>query len=86
MSRKNKWRRRGRLEFRRETARLSDGTLENYDVLYVRIRRKACVIFGGWTGDPSFGSLYLLAGTYQLGNAGKLVPVARDYLNYKAAN
>lgn len=84
MSRKNKWRRRGRLEFKRETARLSDGTLENYDRLYVRIKGKACVIFGE-NKPPLIGQpLYLLAGTYRLGNAGKLVPIARDYLNYKS--
>lgn len=35
MSLKNKWRRRGRLEFRRETSRLSDGTPWG-DVLWVR--------------------------------------------------
>ena len=85
MSLKNKWRRRGRLEFRRETARLSDGTLEGYDRLFVRIKGKACVIFGEWTGNPAFGPLYLLAGTYRLGTVSKLVPIAREYLDYTDA-
>lgn len=36
MSRKNVWRRRGRLEFKRATGRYSDGTLGDWDVLWVR--------------------------------------------------
>lgn len=44
MSRKNRWRTRGNLQFRRETRRYSDGSLmTGCDVLYIRIRRKACV-------------------------------------------
>jgi len=44
MSRKNKWRTRGKLQFRRETRRYSDGSLMvGCDVLYIRIRGKACV-------------------------------------------
>lgn len=44
MSLKNKWRRRGRLEFRRETGRYHDGSIwPGKDVLFIRIRRKACV-------------------------------------------
>src|SRR5262245_47173655 len=85
VSRRNKWRRRGRLEFRRETARLSDGTLEKHDILIVRIKRKACVIFGEWDGNPSFGPLYLLASTYRLGNAWKLLPIARDHLHFETS-
>jgi hypothetical protein len=85
MSLKNKWRKRGRLEFKRETARFSDGTPEGHDRLFVRIKGKACVIFGGWNGPQiDDATLYLLAGTYRLGNVGKLVPIARDYLNYKS--
>ena len=42
MSLKNKWRKRGRIEFRRETRRLSDGTPDG-DVLFIRVRKKACV-------------------------------------------
>ena len=43
-SKKNKWRKRGRLEFRRETKRYSDGTPWGKDVLYVRIRKVDCAI------------------------------------------
>jgi hypothetical protein len=89
MSRKNKWRRRGRLEFRRETSRYSDGTPEGGDRLFVRIKGKACVVFGDWDGPRIYGdentSMYLLTGVYDLGNARKLIPIARDYLNYKSA-
>ena len=42
MSRKNQWRKAGRLQFRRETSRLSDGTPDG-DVLFIRIHRRACV-------------------------------------------
>ena len=80
MSLKNKWRRVGRLEFRRETARLSDGTPEGYDKLYVRIKGKACVIFGMWNGPRiDDATMYLLAGTYRLGRAGKLTRLAKEY-------
>lgn len=44
MSRKNKWRRRGVLEFKRESGRYSDGTLwPGKDVLFIRIKGRACV-------------------------------------------
>ena len=44
MSRKNVWRRRGRLEFKRVTGRYSDGTLGDWDVLWIRTAkgRKGC--------------------------------------------
>lgn len=42
-SRKNKWRRRGRFEFRRESKRYSSGDFWGIDVLYIRIRRVGCV-------------------------------------------
>lgn len=42
MSLKNKWRKRGSIQFRRETRRLSDGTPDG-DVLFVRVKGKACV-------------------------------------------
>jgi len=42
MSLKNRWRKLGRIEFRRETRRLSDGTPDG-DVLYIRVRGRACV-------------------------------------------
>ncbi len=41
---KNKWRKRGRLEFRRETKRYSDGTPWGHDVLYIRVRKHDCAI------------------------------------------
>ena len=44
MSLKNKWRSRGSLQFRRESARYSDGSVQSgMDVLYIRIKGKACV-------------------------------------------
>ena len=36
MSTKNKWRKRGKLEFKRVTGRYYDGSLAEYDVLWVR--------------------------------------------------
>jgi hypothetical protein len=42
MLRKNKWRRAGRFEFRRESGRYSDGTPDGRDVLFVRIKGVAC--------------------------------------------
>jgi hypothetical protein len=43
MSRKNKWRTRGALQFKRVTNRYSDGTSYGNDILFIRIRGKACV-------------------------------------------
>lgn len=61
MSRKNKWRRCGGLEFRRETQRYDDGTPTGGDVLWVRTpkgshpsgvgRNVAYVTFRAWGED-----------------------------------
>ena len=50
MSRKNKWRTRGAIQFKRETRRYHDGTPSGGDVLFIRIRGKACVFA---TTEPS---------------------------------
>ena len=53
MSLKNKWRKRGRLEFRRETARYSDRTCWiGKDILFIRIRKHACV-FATFDSEPA---------------------------------
>jgi hypothetical protein len=84
-SRKNKWRKRGRLEFRRETARYSDRTPMGYDTLYVRIRKVACVIVQPFE-STSYGpnQVSVLLGTYRIARPAKAANYARDYLNYKA--
>lgn len=52
MSRKNKWRKRGALEFKRESVRYHDGTIwPERDVLFIRIRGKACVYSTLDTGE-----------------------------------
>lgn len=87
-SRKNKWRRRGRLEFRRETKRYHDGTPWGHDILYVRIHRKGCVIVEPFKLDnpvSDWPPLSVLCGTYRLGKAGEVAHLAREYLNYRAA-
>ena len=89
-SRKNKWRKRGRLEFKRETARFSDGSPMGHDTLFIRIRKKACVIVQpfdlashGIASEPHRVSV--LVGTYRIARPTKAANYARDYLNYKAA-
>jgi len=86
-SRKNKWRRCGRLEFRRETKRYSDGTPWGHDVLYIRVRRVACAVVEPWDGPTTcFGivpTVSVSAGTYRLTTAVKAARIARDYINYR---
>lgn len=48
-SRKNKWRSRGRLQFKRETKRYSDGTPWGHDILFVRVRKQDCALVEPWT-------------------------------------
>jgi len=89
-SRKNVWRRRGRLEFRRETARYSDGSPRGNDILYVRVRKVACVIVEPFTAEWSDGrgrmhpnSVSVLVGTYRIARPAKAANYAREYLEYK---
>ncbi len=68
-SKKNVWRGpKGGLQFRRETKRYSDGTPWGHDVLFVRVRRKACVVFEPFHSDhmPE-ATMSALLGTYRLG-------------------
>lgn len=60
MSLKNKWRKRGRLEFRRESKRYHDGSIygPGEDVLFIRVKGKACVFA---TYDRAF-----LSGSFEL--------------------
>jgi hypothetical protein len=65
MSLKNKWRTRGALQFRRETRRFTDGSPYGGDVLFIRIRGKACVI--ATTGDDAIsrpGQIWCNDGLY----------------------
>lgn len=65
MSKKNKWRRCGGLEFRRETQRYDDGTPTGGDVLWIRTpkgthpsgvgRNVAFVTFRAWGGGARCG-------------------------------
>ena len=43
-SKKNVWRRRGKLQFMRKTKRYSDGTAWGCDQLFVRIKGRDCAI------------------------------------------
>lgn len=81
-SRKNKWRKCGKLEFRRETARYSDGTLMYEDRLFVRVRGIACVVVAPFESkyQPE-KTLSVLCGTYRLGRPGQVAHWARDYLD-----
>jgi hypothetical protein len=87
-SRKNKWRKRGRLEFRRETKRYHDGTPWGHDVLYVRIKRVACAVIEPWDGpssNPKAQAVSVLVGTYRLTTAIEAAHLARSYLFHKEA-
>lgn len=62
----NYWRRRGNLEFRRETKRLSDGTPwgNGAETLFIRIRGKACVFVGTDPGTGPGKGTYANDGVY----------------------
>lgn len=81
-SRKNQWRKRGLLEFRRETKRHDDGTPWGHDVLYVRVHRKACVVIEPFTwGVCAPGkTVSLLANTYSAHTPVTAAKYARRYL------
>lgn len=83
-SKKNKWRRCGRLEFKRETKRYSDGTPWGHDVLYVRIRKCACVVIEPM--DHASGQLSVLLGTYRIARPVRVANLAMEYLNEKSAD
>lgn len=83
-SKKNKWRKRGRLEFRRETKRFSDGSPwePRTDVLYIRVRRVACAIVEpfDWRGTAPGKSLSVLCGTYRSATPIEAAHMARRHL------
>lgn len=84
-SRKNKWRKRGRLEFRRETKRFSDGSPWSpaTDILFVRIKGKACSTVEpfDWShlGEPK-KTVCVSAGTYRAASPVQAAHLARDYV------
>lgn len=91
-SRKNKWRRRGRFEFRRETKRFSDGSpwVPATDILYIRIHRVGCAVVEPNQSLPSKvtrdSSLWVLHDIYR---ATSPIPAAhsiRKYLLNKLEN
>jgi hypothetical protein len=66
-SKKNKWRKCGRLEFMRETKRYSDGTAWGHDVLFIRIKGKACAFVEpfDWSFKGTKETLCIHTGTYE---------------------
>jgi hypothetical protein len=85
MSKKNKWRTRGRLQFRRETKRYSDGTPWGCDVLFIRRRGIACAVVEpfDWDSAAPGKRLSVLTGTYRAANAVEAAKLARGYLMSK---
>lgn len=81
-SRKNKWRKCGALEFRRETKRYDDGTPWGHDVLFVRIKGKACAVIEpfDWRAVAPDRTLCLLAGSYSAETPLSAAHRARAYL------
>ncbi len=85
-SRKNKWRKRGRLEFRRESGRYHDGTQTGQDVLYVRVKGVACSIvqpFDMASYREQGDTVSVLCGTYRICSPIKAAHYARDYIESK---
>jgi hypothetical protein len=80
-SRKNKWRKRGALEFKRETKRYSDGTPWGHDVLFVRIKGKACAIVEpcDFASLPS-RTISVLCGTWRIVRPTQAPKLIREYL------
>jgi hypothetical protein len=81
-SKKNKWRKRGQFEFRRETKRYSDGTPWGCDVLFVRVRKVACAIVEpfDWKACAPGKTLSVLTGTYRSARPVEAAHKVRDYL------
>lgn len=83
-SKKNKWRKRGRLEFRRETKRFSDGSPWSppCDVLYIRVRKVACAVVEPfiWGDAAPLKTLSVLTGTYRAARPAEAARIVRDYL------
>lgn len=86
-SKKNVWRRAGRIEFRRETKRYSDGSPWGCDTLFIRIKGKACAVVEpfDWSHLKTGQSLSILCDTYQAATPLQAARVARAYLKRKAA-
>ena len=85
-SRKNVWRRRGALEFRRETKRYSDGTPWGCDVLYIRVKRRACAVVEpfDWSHLGTGKTLSVLCGTYRAATPIEAAHLAREYISNRA--
>jgi hypothetical protein len=65
VSRKNTWRSSGRFQFRRESGRYSDGTLDGRDILYVRIKGVGCCFASTpYPENPKLGTAYNDGGLY----------------------
>lgn len=89
-SKKNKWRRRGRLEFRRETKRFYDGSPwePRCDVLYVRIRGIACGVVESfdWQATAPGKTLCVLTEVYSAARPVEAAHRIRAYLREREAN
>lgn len=85
-SKKNKWRKRGRLEFRRETARYSDGTSMGEDRLFVRVRKVDCAIVSPFTiasyvaEGKTLSVLPSLGSTYRIDRPSRIPAIIRASL------
>lgn len=81
-SHKNKWRKAGRFEFRRETKRYHDGTPWGCDVLFVRIRRVGCCVVEpfAWKECAPGKTLSLLCGIHSAETPIGAARHARQYL------
>ena len=81
-SRKNKWRTVGKLQFRRETKRYTDGTPWGCDVLYVRRKGVACAVVEpfDWEACAPGKTLSVLCGTYRAATAIEAAHMVKAYL------
>lgn len=83
-SRKNKWRKRGRFEFRRETKRFSGGDPWEpaTDTLYIRVRGVACAVVEpfDWRGTAPGKTLAVLTGIHGAARPAEAAHRARSYL------
>lgn len=85
MGKKNVWRKCGRLEFRRETKRYSDGTPWGNDVLFIRIRKKACAFVEpfDWSHLGTGQTLAIHCEVYSAATPIQAAHAIRQYLNRK---
>lgn len=82
-SRKNKWRKIGdEIEVRRESKRYSDGSLWGVDVLYIRIKGRACAVVEPfeWGACAPGKTLSVLCGTYRSASPIEAAHMAARYL------